>query len=543
MWPPCVTGADYSVLVDWDQTGIVTGTGENVTSDILDGGRFTFGYGRDQARQLSPSSVGRAGFVLCNAERIYSPENRQSPLFEDLGPAREVTAEAIFQNVTYPLFTGRIDDFAVHPDRADRTVDFTVLDGLIQLQGTKLSTAVYEARRTGEIINIILDEAGWPTDLRSVDVGASYVQWWWEEDTDAFSAIQEIVRGEGPPAIAYISPDGTFVFRDRHHRLMRLPSLLSQATFASTRTDACPPVTGSPITGAPPITGITFEYTPPFEYQHGWRDIVNVVQEDVNERRPDFDSSVVWSSDDPFSVTIGQTLELRIVATDPFRNAIVPVLGVDYQSVGVGIVSMTLSRTSGQAVTLRITAIGGDLTILNLQLRARPIPVTRTIQVTEADPLSISVHGEKAYPNDIPLVTANDVSAVAQVILAHYSMRRPIIRMRVVACDPDHLIQIFSRTISDKIRIINSELGMDAEFFIERLDHVISKIDPQKSPIHSVVFGCERELDDPNTNPFTFDKIGAGFDDGFFDPLAANDPATMWIWDSQSEFDVNRLAT
>lgn len=542
MWSPCVTGADYTVTVDWDANGIVTGTGDDVTPDILGNGSFTFGYGRDQARQLSPSSVGRAGFVLCNVDRIYSPENTSSPLFGQLGPAREVTAEAHFQNVTYPLFTGRIDDFTVHPDRTNLSVDFSILDGLAQLQGTKLSTELFEARRTGEIINIILDYANWPDDRRDIDFGASYARFWWEEGTDAFAAIQNIVRGEGPPSIAYISPDGTFIYRDRHHRLLRTASLVSQASFAAGRVDNCPPVTGSP-----PVTG--FDYTPPVGYEHGWRDIVNSVQEDVEEREPDIITSVVWSTTSPFSIMIGQTIELHAVASDPFRDAITPVEDTaedgsgDYIKTGVGSVVVSLTRTSGQSTIIRITAVGGDVTILRMQLRARPVSTVRLIQISERDAASVSALGEKVYPNDIPFVTANDVFAVSQVILAHYAQRRPIVRMRVAACDEDHFLQILTRTISDRITIRNDELGLNTDFFIERADHVIRRTNSQNPPIHSVVFGCERQLEAIPAVPFIFDRVGHGFDDGFFDPLAADNPATMWIWDTQSEFDVNEFAT
>jgi hypothetical protein len=49
-------------------------------------------------------------------------------------------------------------------------------------------------------------------------------------------------------------------------------------------------------------------------------------------------------------------------------------------------------------------------------------------------------------------------------------------------------------------------------------------------------------LDDCGGNPFTFDKVGAGFDDGTFDPIGCSDPGEVWIWDTQSEFDVNTFA-
>jgi hypothetical protein len=66
------------------------------------------------------------------------------------------------------------------------------------------------------------------------------VPWWWASQADAFDMLTELLASEGPPSIAYIAPDGTFVFRDRHHRLLRAASLTSQATFAQTPTaDQC----------------------------------------------------------------------------------------------------------------------------------------------------------------------------------------------------------------------------------------------------------------------------------------------------------------
>ena len=50
---------------------------------------------------------------------------------------------------------------------------------------------------------------------------------------------------EGPPSIAYVGPDGTFIFRDRHHRLLRAASLTPQATFAREPTGLeCCDITG-----------------------------------------------------------------------------------------------------------------------------------------------------------------------------------------------------------------------------------------------------------------------------------------------------------
>jgi hypothetical protein len=310
-WSPCVTGAAYQIAVDWAADGDFIDPFDDVIGDVLTSG-ISISYGRDQQRQLSPGRVGTAAFDLCNAERLYSPENTDSSLHGDLEPGRETRIQATFNAVTYPLFYGRLNDFTVHPDRTDRSVDFTALDGLATLQGVKISTAVYQALRTGEIVALILDAAGWPADRRDIDVGASFTHYWWEEGVTAFDAIQKVVNAEGPPAIAYAAPDGVFTFRDRHHRLLRPESLTSQASFAAARVEC----------DSPPVTG--FDYTPPFTYQHGWRDIVNEVQQDVDERTQNSGLTAVWNTASPFSILTGQTVEIKAVASDPFLNAIAP---------------------------------------------------------------------------------------------------------------------------------------------------------------------------------------------------------------------------
>lgn len=532
-WSPCVTGAGYQIAVDWAADGDFIDPFDDVTDGVL-GRDITIGYGRDQQRQLSPGRVGSAAFALCNVDRLYSPENTSSGLYGDLEPGRETRIQATFQGTAYPLFYGRLNDFTVHPDRSDRSVDFTALDGLSTLQGVKISTALYQALRTGEIVNLILDEAGWPAGRRDIDIGASFTHYWWEEGSTAFDAIQKIVNAEGPPAIAYIAPDGTFTFRDRHHRLLRTASLTSQASFAAARVEC----------DSPAVTGL--DYTPPFTYQHGWRDIVNDVFQDVDERFMGSDLTAVWSTSSPFSILTGQTVEIKAVASDPFLQAVAPTTTGDTPDIaytGSGVVTADLTRDSGQSTIIRVTSTGGPATILSMQLRARSVAIDRTVQVREQDPASISLHGLRTYPQEILLATANDVEAVAEVIVGQYATRRPIVSMRIVAQDPTHLGHIFTRTVSDLITIRNDELGLNAGFYIEQLDHTITRIEPSRPPVHALVLGCEKERDAPNRNPFTFDKTGAGFDDGFFDPIAASDPDTVWIWDTQSEFDTNKLGT
>ncbi len=234
--PQLVDG--YTVAVDWGGDGQYDGPYDDVTDDVLARGPVSFSYGRDQARQTAPAKGGSLSMTLCNAERIYSPENPDSPIVDDLSPALPVRVETVYDDTLYPLFVGRIDDFDVHPDRGDRSVDINCLDLLALLQGNRVSTELFQAQRTGVLVNAVLDAVGW-TGARDIDLGATFVPWWWLEEDDAINALTDLVQSEGPPAIAYVGPDGTFIFRDRHHRLLRAASLTPQASFVAERDPEC----------------------------------------------------------------------------------------------------------------------------------------------------------------------------------------------------------------------------------------------------------------------------------------------------------------
>lgn len=519
------------VLFSFDDLQVRQATDpEDVTGDIISEVAFT--YGRDQDRQLSPASVGNGAFSLINVDREYSPENPESTLAGTIDPARGTVWDVTWNGTTYPLFTGRMDDHDVHADFDDRTVDFTFLDGMSFLQGVRLSTGVYQAMRTGALVDTILDLAGW-TGPRSIDPGATVVPFWWSEGTDALSAIQELMRSEGPPAIFYQAPDGTAVFRDRHHRLLYSQSLVSQATFAASAIDC----------SSPAATG--FDFTKPFIYSHGLRDIVNSVTFDVAERGIDALVSPVWTSEGSFSLGLGQAIEIDVTTSDPFVDAVTPVQGTDFTKVGAGTVNVVINRTSGAALRITMLAVGGSVTISGLQLRARPITVRRTLKVSQRDAASVSTYGERSYPESAPWANVNDSLAIANMILLHYAQRRATVQLRVVTSDPAHFLQVLQRTVSDRIRITNGEIGLDDDFFVERVTHTITRFSREgRPPVHAVVFGCEKQLS-VVTNPFTFDKRGAGFDDGVFDPLQADSATTVFIFDhpTQGRFDTGLFGT
>lgn len=293
---------------------------------------------------------------------------------------------------------------------------------------------------------------------------------------------------------------------------------------------------------------MAFDFISPFEYSHGWRDIVNDVVFPVDERHPDADLTAVWESTATISLTIGQSVTVDVQTSDPFLDAQDIDDGTDIIYSGAGVPSVLLSRRSGQSAAITITAVGGSLTITYLRLRARSVPVVRTIQVAAADSTSITRHGQRTYPDEAPWAGQHDALAVAQLLLAAYSERRPTVSLRIVSSDLAHHLQVVERQISDLITIRNGELGLYADFFIENVQHTLARMTGQDDcpgPVHYATFGCERSGVVVPDNPFTFDVAGAGFDDGVFDPTAADNPETVFIFDdaTQGQFDFGRFGT
>lgn len=293
---------------------------------------------------------------------------------------------------------------------------------------------------------------------------------------------------------------------------------------------------------------MAFDFISPFEYSHGWRDIVNDITFAIEERHPAAALTTVWESTSTISLAIGQSVTIDVQANDPFRDAQDIEDGTDIVYSGAGVPITLLSRRSGQSAAITITAAGGALTITYLRLRARSIPVARTVQVTFTDSTSIARHGQRTYPDEVPWANQNDASAVAQLLLAAYAERRPTVSLRIVSSDLAHHLEVATRTVSDLITIRNGELGLAADFFIENISHTLARMvgdDECPGPVHYATFGCERSGVVVASNPFTFDKTGAGFDDGVFDPTATDNPETVFIFDhaTQGQFGTGQFGT
>ncbi len=505
----------YQLALDWDRTGDYTGPHDDASSAV-DNDDIVITYGRDETAATGKAATGKLAFSLANLARVYSPENTASPIAGKVTPGTPTRFQVTHDGTIHTLHEGWLDDVEADPGAAAHTVTGQSLDGLAQLGAEPLSTPLYRGLRTGDAINLILDEVGW-TGPRDIDPGATVMPWWWAEGISAADAVDRLVQAEGPPAIAYVA-GGVFTYRDRHHRLTYARSMTSQAVFTHIE---------------PAGTGPAGDYKidrGSFRYDHGLRGIANSVTFEVPQRAPAAAIGEVWSSDDILTVINGETVAVEAKPSDPFLNAQPPEPDVDY-IVSSGSVTVALSRDSGQSVTLLVTAVGGDAVVSRLAVRATSVPVARTVKVTAEDTASINASRRSSWPDEVPFANSYDAQAIARRIVAVYGTNRPSVSFSISYAPgrpSRYLEQILSLRISDRVTVRNDRLGLNADFMVERLTHRIRKL----GLIHRLEIGCQ--IVDPvqASNAITFNVAGKGFNDGSFGIDGIDNPATMLRFDT-----------
>lgn len=500
IWPDASPAGGEQAWVDFLR---ITGPGENVTSRTLDRASIKLQYGRDQARSLSPIAPGQGALEIDNESKDYSPDNSSSPLFGNLVPGRSLRIHATHNSVNYSLLNAYLEDYQVDPRLDARSVTFTALDALGQLQTINVSTALYQGIRTGAAIGIILDAVGW-TAARDIDYGSSVLSWWWEEGVTALDAIKDILAAEGPGAIVYIGDNGEFIYRDRSARAIRTESKTSQVTFHSINEPAI---------------------DQDIDYDVGWRDIVNDVSISVDEKIIDVGLSTVYQDKAIRQIATGETVVITAKANDVFIDAVTPTVDVDYV-LRSGAVSITLSRTSGESCQIRITA-SSAAQIEGMAFRAYKLNTLRTVLIASSDQDSVSRYKLRALKYDAKFIGINDAQAIADTIIANHKDRLPIVTIKIINKNDTRAIQMLSRNISDRVHITIPEANVDSDFYIERIEHVIH------TDKHETWFGCEKVLPDFSGEAFVLDV--SLLDTGKIGKIGFINPSDLFILDSGTQ--------
>lgn len=463
-----MTAATWKIYTDWNGDGDFTTWRDNITGRILDDRTVvSTSYGRDQGRALSPPRIGEAAWELNNDSQDYSPENTASPLYGLVKPARPVKIEATLLSTTYTTFSGTTDDYDIRLGYDDRSVGVTCVDGMSALQGVLITTEMYQGLRTGQALHIILDAIGWPSTARDIDAGATVMPYWWLDGTDAYEAAMDLLDSEGPYSLITCDSSRRIVFRDRHHRAVRTRSITAQATWYSR--------TMEPMFSAPAT------------YSAGWREIVNVVSFDVPIRAQSPELEEVWAAGGRITVASGQTLSVTVKGSSPFVGAVPPVLDLDYTVTGTA--TLTMAKTSGESTTVVITAPSGAAYIDDLRVRGYPIKEAAATVVAGED-ATTAKYGRRTSTALKPPKWAGvyDTQAIVQLILTQRAERLPTLRLTMVNGSDTRQIQQLTRDLSDRVAVVAYDMGMNADFWIEQIEHKVT----QGGADHRTTFGMEK---------------------------------------------------
>jgi hypothetical protein len=454
-----------TVKIDWNKDNDYSDTGEDVTSRVMERTAVTLEYGRDQSTALAPMVAGRGGFTLNNASQDYNPLNASSPIFGLIKPARPVQIIRTVSATPYTLFEGHTDDTPLNPSLSEKTVTVSMVDYLADFRGYTLNTALYSGKTTGEAIGLILDEVGW-AGTRDLDTGSTTLPYWWEDGTDAFTALNKLLECEGIPAYLAVGPGPAIVFRDRQHRLLDAASISSQATW-----------TGSTANSE------MYELT----YDDAWRNIINTGNITVDVRQPQA-LQEIWTFDSSVVLAASEVKTFVASTSDPFTGALAPVDGTDYTLLA-GAVTPTISRTSGASTVITLTAGGGGATLDRLALRAQPVSVIYSVQATASDATSITDYGPRSFPGDATFSNLADAQAILDKAIEQHKDPLPIVEGTFsVGQNLTRAASVLARDLSDRVTLTVSGMSLNTDFFVESFKHDFANPDLR----HDVTVGMEK---------------------------------------------------
>lgn len=178
---------------------------------------------------------GTCSIELNDPDRAFDPDNLSGPFVlagaTQVEPMRRVRIRAIWDGITYPIFSGYADDWQpTYVGTFWTYVTLTATDALKIFAGTDRSdsTATGADETTGARINRILDSASWPAEDRSMATGDVTVQ----ETTLSGNVLAELQLVQDTElGELYVDAAGKVVFRNRYAVVDDARSNTSQATF------------------------------------------------------------------------------------------------------------------------------------------------------------------------------------------------------------------------------------------------------------------------------------------------------------------------
>lgn len=169
---------------------------------------------RGKATVLASEQAGTCTVTLDNSDQRFDPNNTSSPYSPNVLPMRRVRVTALYNAVTYGLFSGFIESWPqpyMGIDVAETAVSAT--DGFKILNLQKLS-ATYAQQLSSARATAVLDSVSWPAADRSIDTGQSTIQAATLVDDNPLSHLLTVADSES--GLFFVDRSGNARFISRH---------------------------------------------------------------------------------------------------------------------------------------------------------------------------------------------------------------------------------------------------------------------------------------------------------------------------------------
>jgi len=447
----------YRVYIDWEDDALNTLYG-NVSRDVIY--PITWEIGKNEG--LGRVDAGTAELHLTNHDYKYSPEYASSPLFGYVRPGKMVTITAYANGIAYPQYYGRINEIVPHPHPEMQEVYLYLVDDMDILATARINLPLYEDQRTGYLIGKILDAAGWDADKRQIALGSVAPNFFYASEEFALDKIHELEDLEG--GLFYVDRRGYAVWDDRYYRQVA-PQIFSQYTVTKTTNidykyslqNIINVARGTYIIQTYQDTPFSTSYkeeTYPPEGLYAKRFMLKLASSGPS----------IWVVDYEWNVE-------HIFAAGRYR------LGYYWGTEGTWYNSDATVSLKGHIATVHFNSVHCVTPWLcSVVFEGFSLEETGGLVVEVEDATSITEYGRRHYYIDIPLSTSEVKlrSLLKRLIARNKDVRVTDMPISLVNYDEDIWVQLLERHISDKITLQNVPLGIDGNYFINKVIHSIS---------------------------------------------------------------------
>lgn len=473
-------------MVDWDADGAFDGVGdvgEDLTSRTF---RIEWKRGRDFASQLTGRASGGRLFATINNESgDYSSFKTTSPIAGNILPGRKVRLTATDATGMVTLWQGFLNSLVPIPSMTQPSVVMLEAIGPLAWLNQRLVSLPRQVNiLTGNIIDAILDEAGWPALDRDTDAGRTTVKRFpatgSKRPTDrvrALDLMRQIEETEG--GFLHESRDGKVIFEARDRRLSGA-FVTSQATFSDATGATLPYVAIEQLDPLPLIYNIF--HCPVQLFTVGTLAVLWTLSES-GASSPSIPAGESRTYVTDFLLTESSTFGVDawttpVATTDFTANSAADGSGTNLTaSIAVTAVKdfnhMEITLTNNHASTTAFITL--------LQARGTPVNRSNLVTITIQDAASIIKYGERTF-NVAGLWVPDTVEAKDYVTYLNsiFSSPLPIVKITLEGNQNAAMLsEVLRRNISDRVTITaatNADLGLSARpGFIELEHHVITR--------------------------------------------------------------------